>query len=306
MKRKFFAVSVAVLLLLAASEWRGAKSQGKDEKTEVSFDNSMRRVLAAPPASVTNVNSVAERRAKPKVVRLDARSSRWRERASEYEPVIHRAAHAHGVDPRLLWTLAFLETRFRPELISPKGARGLMQFMPQTARRYGLTNPHHPADSVDAAARYVRDLTLRFGHRFDLILASYNAGEGTVDAYLKGYPLKLSDGRIINPRGLKLGGIPPYAETRNYVSLGLTILRRLSVGGAFEIKTRRASSWSGVRSRKVTAITRPPASRLNTLPTSLYAATPTITSTSVYPARHKITESKIRSFRIAAAPVSSH
>src|SRR5205085_3029902 len=97
-----------------------------------------------------------------------------------------------------------------------------------TADRYNLANPHDPATSIDAAARYLRDLSLRFGNRLDLVLASYNAGEGAVDAYLKGYALRLPDGRVVNPRGLKLGGIPPYAETRNYVASGLTLARQLS------------------------------------------------------------------------------
>jgi hypothetical protein len=104
-----------------------------------------------------------------------------------------------------------------------------MQFTEATADRYNLANPHDPATSIDAAARYLRDLSLRFGNRLDLVLASYNAGEGAVDAYLKGYALRLPDGRVVNPRGLKLGGIPPYAETRNYVASGLTLARQLSV-----------------------------------------------------------------------------
>jgi hypothetical protein len=156
-------------------------------------------------------------------------SADWRARAAQYEPLIHSAALRQGVDARWLWIIAYLETRFRPELVSPKGARGLMQFTEATAERYSLINPHDPATSIDAAARYLRDLSMRFGNRLDLVLASYNAGEGAVDAYLKGYALRLPDGRIVNPRGLKLGGIPPYAETRNYVSNGLTIARQLSV-----------------------------------------------------------------------------
>jgi hypothetical protein len=75
----------------------------------------------------------------------------------------------------------------------------------------------------------VRDLSKRFGSRLDLILAGYNAGEGAADAYLKGYALRLPNGRVINPQGLKLGGIPPYAETRNYVTNGLNLARLLSL-----------------------------------------------------------------------------
>ena len=74
-----------------------------------------------------------------------------RQRARLYEPYIVAAARKYGVDPRVLWTLAYLETRFRPELVSPKNARGLMQFMPGTAARFNLRNPHDAAAAIDAA-----------------------------------------------------------------------------------------------------------------------------------------------------------
>lgn len=154
-----------------------------------------------------------------------------RARAAKYELLFRSAALRHGVDPRWLWIVAYLETGFRPELVSPKGARGMMQFMDATARRYNLSNPHDPQASVDAAARYLRDLSKRFGNRLDLVLAGYNAGEGAVDAYLSGRPLRLPGGRVVNPNGLKLGGIPPYAETRNYVERGVTLARLLSAPG---------------------------------------------------------------------------
>ena len=90
------------------------------------------------------------------------------------------------VDPHLLWTIGFLETRFRPWLRSPVGAEGLMQFMPATAARFNLVNPYQPEPAIRAAARYVRFLSNRFGGRIDSILAGYNAGEGAVDAFLWG------------------------------------------------------------------------------------------------------------------------
>ena len=93
-----------------------------------------------------------------------------------------------------------------------------MQFMPDTARRFGLQNPHDPRAAIDAGARYLRDLLVRFHGRLDLALAAYNAGEGTVESFLTGRPLRLTGGKIINPRGLVTGGVPPYAETRTYVN----------------------------------------------------------------------------------------
>ncbi|MBS1789720.1 MAG: lytic transglycosylase domain-containing protein [Acidobacteria bacterium] len=149
-----------------------------------------------------------------------------------YEAFIVLAAAKYGVDPFLLRVVGYLETRFNPAAVSKRGARGMMQFMPATASRYGLRNPHHPQASIDAAARYLRDLAVRFDHRADLVLAAYNSGEGTVEAYRKG--LRIVTGkRIINPNGIITGGIPPYQETRAYVARGIELLRKLRSNSAF-------------------------------------------------------------------------
>lgn len=161
-----------------------------------------------------------------------------RERAAAYEPLLISAAARHGVDPRLLWAIAYQETRFRPRLISPKGARGLMQFIPATAARYGLSDPFDPARAVDAAARYVRDLSRKFGNDARLILAAYNSGEGTVEAYRTGRTLILPTGKVINASGMKTGGVPPYRETRGYVSGGLAVYQNISLPGAFNAGSR--------------------------------------------------------------------
>jgi hypothetical protein len=153
-------------------------------------------------------------------------------RARLYEPLIVAAAIKHRVDPRLLWTVAWLESRFQPRAISSAGARGMMQFMPATARRYGLRDPYDPVEAVDAAARYLRDLQEMFGRRLDLILAGYNTGEGTVKAFLDGRKLILSDGRVINPGRIK-SAIPPYRETVNYVTSGAKVFGMLVRKGSF-------------------------------------------------------------------------
>jgi soluble lytic murein transglycosylase-like protein len=148
------------------------------------------------------------------------------ERARLYEASIKESAERYGVNARLLWAIAYLETRFNPTLVSRKGARGLMQFMPGTAASYRLADPHDPIAAIDAAARYVRDLGARF-KRADLVLAAYNAGEATVEAYLTGHSIPVGS-QVINPKGLRTGGIPPYRETREYVERGLKILKELS------------------------------------------------------------------------------
>lgn len=169
-------------------------------------------------------------------------ASKVRTRASLYEPLIASAAQRHNVDPSLLWTIAYLESRFRQEAISYKDGKpcayGMMQFTAPTAARYRLKNPHDVREAIDAAARYVRDLQKRFGARGDLILAAYNAGEGTVEAFRDGRRLVLPNNKIINPGGIRTGGIPPYVETRNYVARGKIVYQSISRAGLFQAQAR--------------------------------------------------------------------
>lgn len=103
----------------------------------------------------------------------------------------------NGVDPLLLYSIMHQESSFKSHAISPKGARGLMQLMPFTAMRFGVTNIFDPRQNIEGGARYVRFLLDRFDGDIDLVLAGYNAGEGAVEKY-----------------GWR---IPPYSETQEYV-----------------------------------------------------------------------------------------
>ena len=105
----------------------------------------------------------------------------------------------YGVDPYLIFCLMSQESGFTSRALSPKGAQGLMQMMPGTAARYGVTNSYDVAQSIMGGTRYLKDLLMMFNGRVDLALAGYNAGEGAVIKY--------------NYK------IPPYAETQNYVRL---------------------------------------------------------------------------------------
>ncbi len=154
-------------------------------------------------------------------------------RAALFERTIADAALKEGVDPVLLWTIAYNETRFRPWLTSPKNAQGLMQFIPATAARFGLADPYEPNSSIHAAARYVKYLGRLFDRRLESVLAAYNAGEGTVLAYLEGRTIR-SQGKLINPSGRRTsGGVPPYKETVDYVANGTRIYRWLETQGKF-------------------------------------------------------------------------
>ena len=112
-----------------------------------------------------------------------------------YADLFTRAGNRYGIDPSILAAMASQESGFNAGAVSAAGAQGLMQFMPTTAQGLGV-NPLDPASAVDGAARYLSSLKQQFGST-DLALAAYNAGPGNVSRY---------------------GGIPPFAETQNYVS----------------------------------------------------------------------------------------
>lgn len=114
-----------------------------------------------------------------------------------YDGLIRRSAQRHELDPALLTAVVRAESGFDSHALSKAGAMGLMQLMPPTAESLGVSNPYDPEQNVDAGARLLRGYIDQYHGRLDLALAAYNAGPGAVAKY---------------------GGVPPYAETRNYVS----------------------------------------------------------------------------------------
>lgn len=177
-----------------------------------------------------------------------------RDRARRIEPFITESSRRYGVDPRLLRILCFIESRYRLDAVSPKGARGPMQFMPDTAKRFGVRNPHDPQQAIDAAARYLRDLLRKFGGRLDLALAAYNAGEGTVESFQTGRPLVLSSGKIINRRGQITGGIPPYREIQDYVRSAIAFFNDGQVKGLATLSLQKSNASPFLNSRNLKPI----------------------------------------------------
>jgi hypothetical protein len=127
-----------------------------------------------------------------------------------------------------------------------------MQFMPETAIRYGLRDPHDPKRAIDAGARYLRDLLVRFGGRVELALAAYNAGEGTVGSFLTGKPLFLPTGKVVNARGLITDGIPPYRETENYVKSAMALIRLTRATSAGPSPRQENRKHFGIKTRDFT------------------------------------------------------
>ena len=113
-----------------------------------------------------------------------------------YSREIADAAARHGVPERLIWAVIRVESGFDYRAVSPRGARGLMQLMPDTATLLGVRDAFDARENIDAGTRHLRALLTRFRHDVRLALAAYNAGEKAV---------------------LEHGGIPPFPETRDYV-----------------------------------------------------------------------------------------
>ena len=121
----------------------------------------------------------------------------WSSGNAGIDNLIRTHAVRNAIDPYLVFLVIEQESHFHTRAISPKGARGLMQLMPGTARRFGVSRPFDPADNIRGGTQYLKQLLTMFNGRVDLALASYNAGEGRVLDY-----------------GNR---VPPFRETRDYV-----------------------------------------------------------------------------------------
>ncbi|ODT66729.1 MAG: lytic transglycosylase [Nitrosomonadales bacterium SCN 54-20] len=125
---------------------------------------------------------------------------------TQYGSVIKEVARAHALEDALLHAVVTVESAYNPRAVSKKGAAGLMQLMPETAQRYGVTDRFDPVQNLHGGARYLTELLRMFNGNLSLTLAAYNAGENNV---------------------IKYGNrIPPFQETRNYVPKVLDLYRR--------------------------------------------------------------------------------
>ncbi len=147
---------------------------------EIVCDRSLIVRIEPDPAPAPPVQMVVESPAPP---------------ARPFAEIIDAVSVRHGVPTALVYALIEVESAYRPAARSPKGAMGLMQLMPATAKQYALTDPFDPMANIEAGTRHLRSLLDRYD--VDSALAAYNAGEGPVR---------------------KFGGVPPYPETRRYVA----------------------------------------------------------------------------------------
>lgn len=205
-------LSISGTLLLAAA--MPALAQNGPGYTVDNFDlaNGVRVRMAetkpAPPRSAGKVKLISKAIAKTRVIETDIRERMADLKTSatlagfttgnaKIDNFIVDSSTRNSVDPLLLYSIMHQESTFKPYALSNKGARGLMQLMPGTARRFGVTSIFDPRQNIEGGARYVRFLLDTFKGDVALTLAGYNAGEGAVMKY--GYR------------------VPPYRETQEYV-----------------------------------------------------------------------------------------
>ena len=127
---------------------------------------------------------------------------------NKYGELISRVAERHQMDPKLIHAVIQAESAYNPSAVSPMGAVGMMQLMPDTARRYGVIDRYDVEQNIEAGTRYLKDLLAMFGADVKLALAGFNAGEGSVLKYNR--------------------TIPPYPETQSYVQQVLSLYSRNS------------------------------------------------------------------------------
>ncbi len=121
-------------------------------------------------------------------------------------PHIDGASQQYGIDPKLIQAVIHVESNFDPQALSPKGAQGLMQLMPQTAKDLQVSDAFSPKENIDGGTRYLRYLLDLYNQDMSLALAAYNAGPEKVNLYK---------------------GVPPYQETRTYVQRVIQIYNQL-------------------------------------------------------------------------------
>jgi soluble lytic murein transglycosylase-like protein len=165
-------------------------------RTDARTGKLVRSVLLTPRSVAER--TVPETVVTPRVVNGTDPVSQPASASSGIEEAVNQIAAAHSLPPQLIHSVIKVESNYNPFAVSNKGALGLMQLIPSTARRFGVSNVFNPVENIQGGAKYLRYLLDLYRGSYPLALAAYNAGEGAVAKYR---------------------GVPPYRETQNYLVL---------------------------------------------------------------------------------------
>lgn len=209
-KNTFFLLALLISNQAIADIYKYVDSNGRVSYTNLrihnsgSSRNSLAKLIIKTPE---NRYKFRENNSYPTIFHNFSNSfSPQRGSKNKFTDLIANAANRNGVEERLVHAVIQTESAYNAGAVSPAGAVGLMQLMPGTARRYGVTNRTDPVQNVDGGTRYLKDLLAMFNYNLGLAVAAYNAGENAVIRHNN--------------------SIPPYPETRNYVRQVLSLYHR--------------------------------------------------------------------------------
>lgn len=198
---------IAALLMLGCGLYRPGwadiytytADDGTVSLSNVPTDERYTVLIAAPEQALAATPGFTVRKGKSNLARK-----------AGFDQMVDEVSRTYGMESALLHAVISVESHYNPKAVSNKGAAGLMQLMPQTAKRYGVVDAFDPLQNLDGGAQYLRDLLRMFNNNTSLALAAYNAGEHAV---------------------MKHGNrIPPYRETLNYVPRVLDFYQRYRSG----------------------------------------------------------------------------
>jgi soluble lytic murein transglycosylase-like protein len=196
---RFCFILVLAAMLQAADPPKETRKITSVVRTDPRTGRLVRSVIVSP--KTIGDRTVAAKLVEPHVVSSAALPAATTETAAPagIDEAVEQIAARNGLRPELLHSVIKVESNYNPYAVSPKGAQGLMQLIPETARRFGVINSFNPLENIEGGARYLRYLLNLYGeNNWPLVLAAYNAGEAAVAKY---------------------GGVPPYRETQNYLVL---------------------------------------------------------------------------------------